>query len=71
MLCKTPGEEAPDVPPLMTMLPPPPIPPSTPSVEELIQQSQWNLQQQEQHLHSLRQVGTDTQLQIHTFLCCD
>uniref|UniRef100_A0A8B9RMG6 Calcium homeostasis endoplasmic reticulum protein n=1 Tax=Astyanax mexicanus TaxID=7994 RepID=A0A8B9RMG6_ASTMX len=45
----------PDVPPPMSLLPPPPIPPSTPSVEELIQQSQWNLQQQEQHLNSLRQ----------------
>ncbi|KAF4097321.1 calcium homeostasis endoplasmic reticulum protein-like isoform X2 [Onychostoma macrolepis] len=39
-----------DVPAPMTMLPP-----TTLSVEELIQQSQWNLQQQEQHLLSLRQ----------------
>ena len=35
-----------------------PIPPAqgTPSMDELIQQSQWNLQQQEQHLLALRQV---------------
>ncbi|KAB0406634.1 hypothetical protein E2I00_018637 [Balaenoptera physalus] len=34
-----------------------PIPPAqgTPSMDELIQQSQWNLQQQEQHLLALRQ----------------
>lgn len=42
-------------------LPPPaapiPAPQGTPSVEELIQQSQWNLQQQEQHLLAMRQVG--------------
>uniref|UniRef100_A0AAY5EMN8 Calcium homeostasis endoplasmic reticulum protein n=1 Tax=Electrophorus electricus TaxID=8005 RepID=A0AAY5EMN8_ELEEL len=56
LLCKPPGKEIPDVPPPMTMLPPPPpIAPSTPSVDELVQQSQWNLQQQEQHLSSLRQ----------------
>uniref|UniRef100_A0A8C2GXR8 Calcium homeostasis endoplasmic reticulum protein n=1 Tax=Cyprinus carpio TaxID=7962 RepID=A0A8C2GXR8_CYPCA len=54
-LCKPPGNEVTDVSAPMTMLPPPPIPPTTPSVEELIQQSQWNLQQQEQHLLSLRQ----------------
>lgn len=41
----------------MPMITPPPIPPQTaPPIDELIQQSQWNLQQQEQHLHSLRQV---------------
>lgn len=34
-----------------------PAPQGTPSVEELIQQSQWNLQQQEQHLLAMRQVG--------------
>lgn len=35
-----------------------PIPPAqgAPSMDELIQQSQWNLQQQEQHLLALRQV---------------
>uniref|UniRef100_A0AAR2JT68 Calcium homeostasis endoplasmic reticulum protein n=1 Tax=Pygocentrus nattereri TaxID=42514 RepID=A0AAR2JT68_PYGNA len=55
LLCKPPGKEVGDVPPPMSMLAPPPIPPTTPSVEELIQQSQWNLQQQEQHLNSLRQ----------------
>uniref|UniRef100_A0A8C5FYN3 Calcium homeostasis endoplasmic reticulum protein n=1 Tax=Gouania willdenowi TaxID=441366 RepID=A0A8C5FYN3_GOUWI len=44
-------------PPSMPLLaPPPPIPPpGAPPIDELIQQSQWNLQQQEQHLHSLRQ----------------
>uniref|UniRef100_A0A7M4FH05 Calcium homeostasis endoplasmic reticulum protein n=1 Tax=Crocodylus porosus TaxID=8502 RepID=A0A7M4FH05_CROPO len=39
-------------------LPPPaaiPAPQGAPSVEELIQQSQWNLQQQEQHLLAMRQ----------------
>ncbi|RXN10314.1 calcium homeostasis endoplasmic reticulum isoform X1 [Labeo rohita] len=55
VLCKSAGKEVADVPAPMTMLPPPPIPPTTPSMEELIQQSQWNLQQQEQHLLSLRQ----------------
>lgn len=44
-------------PPPMPMIAPPPIPPpSAPAIDELIQQSQWNLQQQEQHLHTLRQV---------------
>ncbi|TNN61733.1 Calcium homeostasis endoplasmic reticulum protein [Liparis tanakae] len=43
-------------PPSMSMTAPPPIPsPALPSLDELIQQSQWNLQQQEQHLHTLRQ----------------
>lgn len=56
VLCKPPGKEVADVPAAMPMLAPPPIPPTTPSVEELVQQSQWNLQQQEQHLLSLRQV---------------
>uniref|UniRef100_A0A4W6BXN3 Calcium homeostasis endoplasmic reticulum protein n=1 Tax=Lates calcarifer TaxID=8187 RepID=A0A4W6BXN3_LATCA len=43
-------------PPSMPMIAPPPIPPpAAPSIDELIQQSQWNLQQQEQHLHTLRQ----------------
>uniref|UniRef100_A0A8C0GQW9 Calcium homeostasis endoplasmic reticulum protein n=1 Tax=Chelonoidis abingdonii TaxID=106734 RepID=A0A8C0GQW9_CHEAB len=32
-----------------------PAPQGAPSVEELIQQSQWNLQQQEQHLLAMRQ----------------
>ncbi|XP_062868861.1 calcium homeostasis endoplasmic reticulum protein isoform X2 [Trichomycterus rosablanca] len=48
------GNEIPDVPPPMATIPPT-IPSSTTSVEELIQQSQWSLQQQEQHMHSLRQ----------------
>uniref|UniRef100_H3C7T8 Calcium homeostasis endoplasmic reticulum protein n=1 Tax=Tetraodon nigroviridis TaxID=99883 RepID=H3C7T8_TETNG len=34
---------------------PPMVPPAAPPFDELIQQSQWNLQQQEQHLHTLRQ----------------
>ncbi|XP_036376893.1 calcium homeostasis endoplasmic reticulum protein isoform X2 [Megalops cyprinoides] len=55
LMCKQPGQEPPDGPLPMAMMPPPPIPPATPSVDELIQQSQWNLQQQEQHLHNLRQ----------------
>uniref|UniRef100_A0A8C3G7L9 Calcium homeostasis endoplasmic reticulum protein n=1 Tax=Cyclopterus lumpus TaxID=8103 RepID=A0A8C3G7L9_CYCLU len=43
-------------PPSMSMTAPPPIPsPAALSLDELIQQSQWNLQQQEQHLHTLRQ----------------
>uniref|UniRef100_A0A669DT88 Calcium homeostasis endoplasmic reticulum protein n=1 Tax=Oreochromis niloticus TaxID=8128 RepID=A0A669DT88_ORENI len=43
-------------PPPMPMIAPPLIPPpSAPAIDELIQQSQWNLQQQEQHLHTLRQ----------------
>uniref|UniRef100_A0A668AGX3 Calcium homeostasis endoplasmic reticulum protein n=1 Tax=Myripristis murdjan TaxID=586833 RepID=A0A668AGX3_9TELE len=43
-------------PPPMSIIAPPPIPPpATPSIDELIQQSQWNLQQQEQHLLTLRQ----------------
>lgn len=49
----------------MQPLPQPSLPPTapipaaqgTPSMEELIQQSQWNLQQQEQHLLALRQVS--------------
>uniref|UniRef100_A0A8C5C5L4 Calcium homeostasis endoplasmic reticulum protein n=1 Tax=Gadus morhua TaxID=8049 RepID=A0A8C5C5L4_GADMO len=45
-----------DVPPPMPIIAPPPIlAPPTPVLEELIQQSQWNLQQQEQHLLTLRQ----------------
>ncbi|XP_059197010.1 calcium homeostasis endoplasmic reticulum protein isoform X1 [Centropristis striata] len=44
------------LPPLMPIIAAPPIaPPAAPAVDELIQQSQWNLQQQEQHLHTLRQ----------------
>ncbi|KAL7992848.1 hypothetical protein Chor_017104 [Crotalus horridus] len=49
--------------PQMQPIPQPPLAPAapittpqgTPSMEELIQQSQWNLQQQEQHLLALRQ----------------
>ncbi|KAG2464224.1 CHERP protein, partial [Polypterus senegalus] len=57
LLCKQQGQDTPDPQPSLQNLPPPPppIPPNTPSVDELIQQSQWNLQQQEQHLHTLRQ----------------
>ena len=40
----------------MPIIPPPILAPPTPVLEELIQQSQWNLQQQEQHLLTLRQV---------------
>lgn len=48
----------------MPALPQPPLAPTatltpaqgTPSMDELIQQSQWSLQQQEQHLLALRQV---------------
>lgn len=44
-------------PPPMPMIAPPTIPPpAAASIDELIQQSQWNLQQQEQHMHTLRQV---------------
>uniref|UniRef100_H3C7I2 CID domain-containing protein n=2 Tax=Tetraodon nigroviridis TaxID=99883 RepID=H3C7I2_TETNG len=42
-------------PPVPMMVPPPMVPPAAPPFDELIQQSQWNLQQQEQHLHTLRQ----------------
>lgn len=52
------AKDAVDVPPPPAqMIVPPLIPlPAGPPIDELIQQSQWNLQQQEQHLHSLRQV---------------
>ncbi|KAM6962762.1 calcium homeostasis endoplasmic reticulum protein [Aplochiton taeniatus] len=53
-----PGKEVMDVPPPMALLGGPQMPPqlqATPPIEELIQQSQWNLQQQEQHLLALRQ----------------
>ncbi|XP_033937438.1 calcium homeostasis endoplasmic reticulum protein isoform X2 [Pseudochaenichthys georgianus] len=44
------------LPPPMAMIAPlPNPPPAAPSMEDLIQQSQWNLQQQEQHMHTLRQ----------------
>ncbi|XP_037554063.1 calcium homeostasis endoplasmic reticulum protein isoform X2 [Nematolebias whitei] len=49
-------------PPIQMVTPPPVAPPAAVAaaavaapVDELIQQSQWNLQQQEQHLHTLRQ----------------
>lgn len=45
--------------PPVQMIVTPSIPPpaaATSSIDELIHQSQWNLQQQEQHLHTLRQV---------------
>uniref|UniRef100_A0A8C9WXI7 Calcium homeostasis endoplasmic reticulum protein n=1 Tax=Sander lucioperca TaxID=283035 RepID=A0A8C9WXI7_SANLU len=49
-------QHAVDIPPSMPMIAPPPIPPpAAPSMDELIQQSLWNLQQQEQHMHTLRQ----------------
>uniref|UniRef100_A0A6Q2XP71 Uncharacterized protein n=1 Tax=Esox lucius TaxID=8010 RepID=A0A6Q2XP71_ESOLU len=54
-LYQPPAKEVLDVPPPITILPPPPIAPAVPSLDELIQQSQWNLQQQEQHLLNLRQ----------------
>lgn len=63
VICK---QQAPELEPAATVPPPlapagplpPPPPPSqgAPTVDELIQQSQWNLQQQEQHLLALRQV---------------
>lgn len=43
-------------PPVQLIVPPQIPPPAAPPIDELIQQSQWNLQQQEQHLHTLRQV---------------
>uniref|UniRef100_A0A8C9WQZ0 Calcium homeostasis endoplasmic reticulum protein n=1 Tax=Sander lucioperca TaxID=283035 RepID=A0A8C9WQZ0_SANLU len=50
------AKDAVDIPPSMPMIAPPPIPPpAAPSMDELIQQSLWNLQQQEQHMHTLRQ----------------
>ncbi|XP_078115620.1 calcium homeostasis endoplasmic reticulum protein isoform X4 [Sander vitreus] len=50
------AKDAVDIPPSMPMIAPPPIaPPPAPSMDELIQQSLWNLQQQEQHMHTLRQ----------------
>lgn len=56
-----------EAPPQIQPLPQPSLPPAapipapqgTPSVEELIQQSQWNLQQQEQQLLAMRQVGVE------------
>lgn len=42
-------------PPAQMIVAPPPTA-AAPSIDELIHQSQWNLQQQEQHLHTLRQV---------------
>lgn len=52
------AKDAVDVPPPPAQMIVPPLipPPAGPPIDELIQQSQWNLQQQEQHLHSLRQV---------------
>lgn len=52
------GQDMVDVPPppVPMIVPPPIAPPAAPPFDELIQQSQWNLQQQEQHLHTLRQV---------------
>lgn len=47
-------------PPVQIIVPPQIPPPAAPSIDELIQQSLWNLQQQEQHLHSLRQVQSET-----------
>lgn len=63
VICK---QQAPELEPTSAMppLPQPPLAPTasltpaqgTPSMDELIQQSQWSLQQQEQHLLALRQV---------------
>lgn len=52
------AKDAVDVPPPPVQMIVPPLipPPAGPPIDELIQQSQWNLQQQEQHMHSLRQV---------------
>ncbi|XP_055975744.1 calcium homeostasis endoplasmic reticulum protein isoform X2 [Sorex fumeus] len=62
LICK---QQAPELEPAAALPPLPqpplapagPVPPAqgAPSVDELIQQSQWNLQQQEQHLLALRQ----------------
>ncbi|XP_041086582.1 calcium homeostasis endoplasmic reticulum protein-like isoform X1 [Polyodon spathula] len=52
-------------PPLQTMAPPP-LAAASPSLEELIQQSQWNLQQQEQHLHTLRQEQVSAAIALAT-----
>ncbi|XP_030876015.1 calcium homeostasis endoplasmic reticulum protein isoform X2 [Leptonychotes weddellii] len=62
LICK---QQAPELEPAAALPPLPqpplapaaPIPPAqgAPSMDELIQQSQWNLQQQEQHLLALRQ----------------
>lgn len=49
LICK---QQAPE---LEQPLPQPPPAQGAPSMDELIQQSQWNLQQQEQHLLALRQ----------------
>eukprot|EP00063_Salmo_salar_P029810 XP_014004645.1 PREDICTED: calcium homeostasis endoplasmic reticulum protein isoform X4 [Salmo salar] len=54
-LYNPPGTEVLDIPPPIAILAPPPVAPATPSLDELIQQSQWNLQQQEQQLLTLRQ----------------
>ncbi|XP_070604382.1 calcium homeostasis endoplasmic reticulum protein isoform X1 [Erythrolamprus reginae] len=77
VLCKQ-GQDIEAAPPIQpipqpTLAPAAPIatPQGTPSMEELIQQSQWNLQQQEQHLLALRQeqitsaiaVGIEQQMQ--------
>lgn len=63
VICK---QQAPELEPAAALppLPQPPLAPAAPipaaqgapSMDELIQQSQWNLQQQEQHLLALRQV---------------
>lgn len=50
-------------PPPLPMIVPPPIPPPAAPIDELIQQSQWNLQQQEQHLHTLRQVENKKEME--------
>ncbi|XP_058148619.1 calcium homeostasis endoplasmic reticulum protein [Dasypus novemcinctus] len=62
LICKQQAPEL-EAPAALPPLPPPPLAPAAPaapaqgapSMDELIQQSQWNLQQQEQHLLALRQ----------------
>nr|XP_020512750.1 LOW QUALITY PROTEIN: calcium homeostasis endoplasmic reticulum protein [Labrus bergylta] len=54
-------------PPSLQIIAPPPIPPpSALSFDELVQQSQWNLQQQEQHLHTLRQEQVTAAIALAT-----
>lgn len=48
-------------PPIQMIVPPLVTQPAAPAIDELIQQSLWNLQQQEQHLHTLRQVEREMQ----------
>ncbi|KAM4710088.1 calcium homeostasis endoplasmic reticulum protein isoform 2-T2 [Discoglossus pictus] len=66
MLCKQaqdmePSAPVPTIPPPTIAMPPTLVPPQgAPSIDDLIQQSQWNLQQQEQQLLNLRQEQVTT-----------